>query len=204
MLRCCSIIGIQTEHSSSTSTLTEKVPHKYLTAAIKLCMGVWPGAHKRRTPCKFESMPVDAECSVSNGPPTSATSLLSLQTNVLEHILLSLHLTDLARCCQVCKGLRSIVQQDDIWQLLCTNRFPSLTCTELKQWLRVKAFPISAKHPDRFSNSSAACTGSGDSASTYRHVMVSYRQSCFSLGCSHVMSLAHHDFYGGAGVCIVS
>lgn len=167
-------------------------------------MGVWPGAHKRRTPCNFVSMPVDAECSVSNGPPPSTTSLLSLQTNVLEHILLRLHLTDLARCCQVCKGLRSIVQHDDIWQLMCTNRFPSLTCTELKQWLRVKAFPISAKHPAQLINNSAACAGLGDSTSTYRHVMVSYKQKCFSLGCSTMLSLAHRDLYGSAGACIVS
>ncbi|KAL3140302.1 F-box only protein 31 [Trebouxia sp. C0009 RCD-2024] len=62
-------------------------------------------------------------------------TLLTLQNHVLERIFLRLHLTDLARCCQVCKDLQSLVQQDSIWQSLCTAAFPSFTVLELKQWI---------------------------------------------------------------------
>ena len=64
-----------------------------------------------------------------------AKTLLTLQCHVLERIFVRLHLTDLARCCQVCKGLQSLVQQDSLWQLLCSTAFPTFTALELKQWV---------------------------------------------------------------------
>ena len=68
-------------------------------------------------------------------------TLLTLQNHVLERIFLRLHLTDLARCCQVCKGLQSLVQQDSIWQSLCTAAFPTFTALELKQWINPTVRP---------------------------------------------------------------
>lgn len=136
------------------------------------------GAHKRSKANMLVSMPADASAKLPEGTAVAPTTLLSLQTNVLEHIMLSLHLTDLARCCQVCKGLRSIVQQEDIWQLLCANAFPSLTCPELKQWLHVKRFPAASRVPQQPPTSPAIGRPS-DSATTYRSVILSVTASYF-------------------------
>ena len=68
-----------------------------------------------------------------------AYTLLTLQNHVLERIFVRLHLTDLARCCQVCKGLQSLVQQDSLWQSLCSTAFPTFTALELKQWINPTA-----------------------------------------------------------------
>lgn len=139
-------------------------------------MGVWLGADKRSKFTTPAQMLADDDASVA--AVANATSLLSLQNNVLEHILLKLHLTDLARCCQVCKGLRSIVQQEDIWQLLCTNSFPSLTCIELKQWLHLKGFPVVARPPQQSPNTSAAQSRQNDHITTYRYEAVAYDMLC--------------------------
>lgn len=68
-------------------------------------------------------------------------TLLTLQSHVLERIFLRLHLTDLARCCQVCKDLQSLVQQDAVWQSLCSTAFPTFTAFELKQWINPTVQP---------------------------------------------------------------
>lgn len=68
-------------------------------------------------------------------------TLLTLQSHVLERIFLRLHLTDLARCCQVCKDLQSLVQQDSVWQSLCSTAFPTFTPLELKQWINPAVQP---------------------------------------------------------------
>lgn len=68
-------------------------------------------------------------------------TLLTLQSHVLERIFLRLHLTDLARCCQVCKDLQSLVQQDSVWQSLCSTAFPTFTALELKQWINPTVQP---------------------------------------------------------------
>lgn len=64
-----------------------------------------------------------------------AHTLLTLQNHVLERIFVQLHLTDLARCCQVCKHLQSLVEQDSVWQALCTGAFPKFSTLELRGWI---------------------------------------------------------------------
>ena len=70
-----------------------------------------------------------------------AYTLLTSHSHVLERIFVRLHVTDLARCCQVCKSLQSLVQQDSVWQSLCTAAFSTFTAPELKQWIAPTVLP---------------------------------------------------------------
>ena len=158
-------------------------------------MGGWSGARKRSKSGMLDFMSADGSAKLPEGTDAAPTTLLSLQTNVLEHILLSLHLTDLARCCQVCKGLRSIVQQEDIWQMLCANAFPSLTSPELKQWLHSKSFPAASRLPQQSSNSPAFAKPSV-SVTTYRSVY----SAPLPAFCGALSQCRPHE---RAGVCIV-
>ena len=146
-----------------------------LQLPCRLCMG-GSAPHKRSKANMLVFVPADASAKLPEGTAAAPTTLLSLQTNVLEHVLLSLHLTDLARCCQVCKGLRSIVQQEDIWKLLCANAFPSLTCPELKQWLHIKSFPVASRVPQQPPTSPAIGRPS-DNVATYRSLILSVTAS---------------------------
>jgi len=66
--------------------------------------------------------------------------------HVLERIFVRLHLTDLARCCQVSKSLQSLVQQEGVWQSLCADAFPNLSTAELSKW--INPTPLSeSQHP---------------------------------------------------------
>ena len=84
-----------------------------------------------RRPGPASVMPVEAGIdSASDTCP-----LLNLQYHVLERILTRLHITDLARCCQVSKGMRSVVHQEGVWQSLCTSAFPTLDRSQLRGWI---------------------------------------------------------------------
>ena len=133
----------------------------------------WPGLHKRSKPDPVVSMPLPGYPAGQACTTEASNSLLTLQNNVLEQILLNLHLTDLARCCEVCKGLKSIVQQDEIWQLLCASNFPSLSAVDLKQWLRsssIPAAPASCQKP--VSIPAAFPSKAPDVAASYRFVLL--------------------------------
>ena len=104
-------------------------------------------------------------------------TLLTLQSHVLERIFLRLHLTDLARCCQVCKDLQSLVQQDSVWQSLCSTAFPTFTALELKQWTNPTVQPggwhraLEGAREPRFSSQVTGESGSLN-PTTYRSAQV--------------------------------
>lgn len=119
-----------------------------------------------------------------------AYTLLTLQNHVLERIFLRLHLTDLARCCQVCKGLQSLIQQDSIWQSLCTAAFPTFTARELKQWLSPTVLPSNwQRASEGFREVQPSSSASSVSAS---HRPTTYRsEQPFSVCESSPNSLTH-------------
>lgn len=99
-------------------------------AAYRIALNQIQIAEQNRMP------PIDPSQTVQEG-----YTLLTLQNHVLERIFLRLHLTDLARCCQVCKDLQSLVQQDSVWQSLCSTAFPTFKALELKQWINPTVQP---------------------------------------------------------------
>ncbi len=80
---------------------------------------------------------------INSDPAAEVHSLLNLQNHVLERIFVRLHLTDLARCCQVSKTLQSIVQQEGVWQSLCADAFPNFSTAELSKWIVPNPLPES-------------------------------------------------------------
>ena len=101
-----------------------------------------------RIACKRNKAVQDKQMNsgIMSDPAAEVHSLLNLQNHVLERIFVRLHLTDLARCCQVSKSLQSLVQQEGVWQSLCADAFPNLSTAELSKW--INPTPLSeSQHP---------------------------------------------------------
>ncbi|DBA75977.1 TPA: F-box only protein 31 [Trebouxia sp. C0005] len=98
-----------------------------------------------RIACKRNKLVQETQtnCGMSSDPAAEVHSLLSLQNHVLERIFVRLHLTDLARCCQVNKALQSLVQQEGVWQSLCADAFPNFSTAELSKWIIPNPLPES-------------------------------------------------------------
>lgn len=137
-------------------------------------MAALSGEHKRSKLDPLVFMPL---AGLSEGQLCStecSSSLLTLQNNVLEHILLNLHLTDLARCCQVSKGLQRIVQQDEIWQLLCAKNFANLSTAALRQWMRHRTIPAAPGLSQQSGSIAVALPSKvSDAIASYRSVSAS-------------------------------
>ncbi len=98
-----------------------------------------------RIACKHNKAVHDTQMNsgISSDPAVEVHSLLNLQNHVLERIFVRLHLTDLARCCQVSKTLQSLVQQEGVWQSLCADAFPNFSTAELSKWINPNPLPES-------------------------------------------------------------
>lgn len=96
-----------------------------------------------RIACKRNKAVQDTQMNsgIKSDPDAEVHSLLNLQSHVLERIFVRLHLTDLARCCQVSKSLQSLVQQEGVWQSLCADAFPNFSTAELSKWINPNPLP---------------------------------------------------------------
>ncbi len=151
-------------------------------------MAAYRIALSRNKALEQDRMPLVDSSEAAEEPYT----FLTLENHVLERIFLQLHLTDLARCCQVCKGLQSIVQQDSIWQSLCTAAFPSFTALELKQWINPAVRP-SARQPasDGFREPSPTSLSSSSVSASQRPTTYRLEKPFLSMIPSVPDSLSH-------------
>lgn len=78
---------------------------------------------------------VHMAASIESDPAIEMLSLLNLQQHLLERVLVRLHVTDLARCCQVSRTFQSAVNQEGVWQFLCATTFRDFSTTELRDWI---------------------------------------------------------------------
>lgn len=132
-----------------------------------LSFPVWARMAAYRIACKRTKSTQDTAgmLSVACDTAEEAYSLLNLQQHVLERVFSQLHLTDLARCCQVCKTLQSLVHQEGVWQSLCADTFPNFSAVELRQWIsppdskyhcqsahqdKIRAEPTQASRPQSY------------------------------------------------------
>ena len=98
-----------------------------------LCAGASERAVRALAGLARPATVMPAEAGIDSASETCP--LLNLQSHVLERILTRLHITDLARCCQVSKGMRFMVHQEGVWQSLCTSSFPTLDRSQLRGWI---------------------------------------------------------------------
>ena len=96
-----------------------------------------------RIACKRNKIVQDTQMisGTTSDPAAEVQSLLNLQNHVLERIFVRLHVTDLARCCQVSKSLQSLVRQEGVWQSLCADAFPNFSTAELSKWIIPNSLP---------------------------------------------------------------
>ena len=124
-----------------------------------------------RIACKRNKLVQETQtnCGMSSDPAAEVHSLLSLQNHVLERIFVRLHLTDLARCCQVNKALQSLVQQEGVWQSLCADAFPNFSTAELSKWIIPNPLPESQYS---FQSPTQLLSQTSKGPQTYRSVVV--------------------------------
>lgn len=109
-----------------------------------------------RIACKRNKSVQDTQMKsgINVDPAAEVHSLLTLQNHVLERIFVRLHLTDLARCCQVSKTLQSLVQQEGVWQFLCADAFPNFRTAggliQLPFQKAITRFTLRSKQQSRF------------------------------------------------------